>query len=105
MVPSIVRQSVIIKCKIKKSRFLGNYEFFYGVGLFFRLSGVSVPEHEDPVKLKEAVALAAPSYEAKNEEEAYLIKSLLEMATDPAKDEGMEEVFLMGLSEEHPWQL
>lgn len=103
MVTSIVRQSVIIKCKIKKSRFLGNYEFFYGAGLFFKLSGASVPEKRDPEVLKEAFSLAASSYEPKNEEEAYLIKCLKEMPLSPEKDAEMEEVFSMGLSEEHPW--
>ena len=105
MVTSIVRQSVIIKCKIKKSRFLGNYEFFYGAGLFFKLSGTSVPDHKEPEQLRETIALAAESFEPKNEEEGYLVKSLLEMSPDPERDAEMEEVFLMGLSEERPWQL
>ncbi len=105
MVPSIARQSVIIKCKIKKSRFLGNYEFYYGAGLFFKLSGVSVPETKEPEPLKEALSFAAASYEPKNEEENYLIKGLLEMPISPEKDEEMEELFSMGLREEHLWQV
>ena len=101
MIPSIVRQSIMIKCKIRKSKFLGNYEFFYAAGLFFKLSGADVPEHTDPKALKEAVTLAAESYEPKNEEEAYLIKCLLEMPVDEEKDAQIEELFSMGLSEEH----
>ena len=33
MVPSIARQSVILKCNMQKSVMLGNYEFFYAAGL------------------------------------------------------------------------
>ena len=32
MVPSIARQSVILKCNMQKSVMLGNYEFFYAAG-------------------------------------------------------------------------
>ena len=33
MVPSIARQSVIIKCNMQKSILTGNYEFYYAAGL------------------------------------------------------------------------
>ena len=31
MVSSIARQSIVIKCKLKESILLGNYEFYYAV--------------------------------------------------------------------------
>ena len=44
MVPSIARQSVIIKCNMQKSILTGNYEFYYAAGLIAKLSGVEIPE-------------------------------------------------------------
>lgn len=43
MVPSIARQSVIIKCNMQKSILTGNYEFYYAAGLIAKLSGVEIP--------------------------------------------------------------
>ena len=40
MVPSIARQSVIIKCNMQKSILTGNYEFYYAAGIIANLSGV-----------------------------------------------------------------
>ena len=38
MVPSIARQSVIIKCNQQTSVLLGNYEFYYLAGLIKSLT-------------------------------------------------------------------
>lgn len=102
---SIVRQSVVIKCKIKKSKFLGNYEFFYGAGLFSRLSGISLPGDLEPKELKERICESVKEYSPKNEEEAYLIKSLQEMSLNEEADDEMKALFRMGENEERPWQL
>ena len=48
MVPSIARQSVIIKCNMQKSILTGNYEFYYAAGLIAKLSGVEIPEDIKP---------------------------------------------------------
>ena len=40
MVPSIARQSVILKCNMQKSVMLGNYEFFYAAGLMRKLYNI-----------------------------------------------------------------
>ena len=37
MVPSIARQSVIIKCNMQASVLLGNYEFYYLAGLMKKI--------------------------------------------------------------------
>ena len=51
MVPSIARQSVIIKCNMQKSILTGNYEFYYAAGLIANLSGVEIPEDIKPEEL------------------------------------------------------
>ncbi|MEE1078758.1 MAG: DUF3837 family protein, partial [Agathobacter sp.] len=42
MVTSIARQSVILKCKIKKSVLVGNYEFYYLSGLLKNIYGLEI---------------------------------------------------------------
>lgn len=105
MVQSIVRQSVIIKCKIKKSPLLGNYEFFYAAGLFSKISGTTFPCDVAPDALKEAVTEALPLYEPKNEEERYLMKALNEYRPGPEKDEDMEALFAAGCEEKRIWEV
>ena len=51
MVPSIARQSVIIKCNMQQSILTGNYEFYYAAGLIANLSGVEIPEDIKPEEL------------------------------------------------------
>ena len=51
MVPSIARQSVIIKCNMQKSILTGNYEFYYAAGIIANLSGVEIPEDIKPEEL------------------------------------------------------
>ena len=51
MVPSIARQSVILKCLRKKSILLGNYEFYYAAGLMKKLYHLEISEEMDPDSL------------------------------------------------------
>ena len=51
MVPSIARQSVIIKCNQQTSVLLGNYEFYYLAGLMKNLFVLDLNEDMQPVEL------------------------------------------------------
>ena len=48
MVPSIARQSVILKCNMQKSVMLGNYEFFYAAGLMRKLYNIEIRTDMEP---------------------------------------------------------
>ena len=50
MVPSIARQSVILKCNMQKSVMLGNYEFFYAAGLMRKLYNIEIRTDMEPVQ-------------------------------------------------------
>ena len=58
MVTSIARQSIVIKCKLKKSILLGNYEFYYAAGLIGKLTGQTFDFDVSP---EEMSAAAKPS--------------------------------------------
>ena len=55
MVPSIARQSVMIKCNMQRSVITGNYELYYVAGLLVKLRGIDVAETMQPVELLEAL--------------------------------------------------
>ena len=48
MVPSIARQSVILKCNMQKSVMLRNYEFFYAAGLMRKLYNIEIQTDKQP---------------------------------------------------------
>ena len=104
MVTSIARQSIVIKCKLKESIMLGNYEFYYATGLISKLTGVEFDVELPPKQLYEAVKKAVTDYEPKNENEAYLVQLFMEFKPDETVDEQMKELFQWGLTEQRLWQ-
>ena len=50
MVPSIARQSVIIKCNMQASVLLGNYEFYYLAGLMKKIYDLDLHEDMQPLE-------------------------------------------------------
>ena len=104
MVASIARQSIIIKCKLKESIMLGNYEFYYATGLISKLTGVEFDVELPPKQLYEAVKKAVTDYEPKNKNEAYLLQLFTEFKPDETVDEQMKELFRWGLTEQKMWQ-
>ena len=72
MVPSIARQSVIIKCNMQKSILTGNYEFYYAAGLIAKLSGVEIPEDIKPEELLALLSEQIPMLTPADEKEKYL---------------------------------
>lgn len=105
MVTLTARQSVIIKCNMQASVMLGNYEFYYGAGLFCKLKGIEVQEDVRPDELKEILQQELSEDFGKNDQEKYLTKLLLAYVPLEEYDGQMKELLLWGLKEEKLWQV
>ena len=95
MVPSIARQSVIIKCNMQKSILTGNYEFYYAAGIIANLSGVEIPED---IKPEELLALIPA-----DEKEKYLFGMVADYRPEDVYDEQMRELLDWGRTEKYLW--
>ena len=105
MVPSIARQSVIIKCNMQKSVLLGNYEFYYLSGLMSNLFDLGLNEDMQPFEMLENIHGKMDSLEPKDEKEAYLITLVGNFKPQEEHDEQMKELFRWGATEENLWQM
>ncbi len=105
MVPSIARQSVIIKCNQQTSVLLGNYEFYYLGGLMKKLFALDLNENMQPLELLEGVQSKLDSLTPQNLQEEYLIKLARNFKPGENLDEQMQELFRWGATEERPWQM
>lgn len=105
MVPSIARQSVIIKCNQQTSVLLGNYEFYYLAGLMKKLFDLDLNEEMQPFDMLEQIQSKLPNLEPKDEHEAYLIKLATNFKPSEKLDEQMKELFRWGATEEKLWQV
>jgi|UniRef100_UPI003FEE0CC7 putative imidazole glycerol phosphate synthase subunit hisF len=103
MVTSIARQSVIIKCNMKKSVLTGNYEFYYAAGLVSKLSGISIDDEIHPAELLELLTKEIPGLTPSDEKEAYLFQMILNYRPSEEWDEQMKELLLWGKSEQYLW--
>ena len=105
MVPSIARQSVIIKCNQQTSVLLGNYEFYYLAGLFRKLYRLEINEEMQPVELLEHILEKLDSITPSNEQEAHLIKMVSIYRATENYDAQMKELFVWGATEEQLWEV
>ena len=105
MVPSIARQSVVIKCNMQKAYILGNYEFYYAAGLACNLFQLEVPEEVTPVELSEFLLKELEQVTPRDEKETFLVQRLKEYAPTEEYDEQMKELLLMGKKETCLWQV
>lgn len=105
MVPSIARQSVIIKCNQQTSVLLGNYELYYLAGLMKKLFEVEVNEDMPPVQILETIQSKLDSLNADNPQEEYLIKLARNFKPGENVDEQMKELFRWGATEDRLWQV
>lgn len=105
MVPSIARQSVIIKCNMGKSVLTGNYEFYYAAGLAAKFTGLVIDEEIRPQELFAFITEQSETYEAKDEREAYLFQMLRDYRPGEAYDAQMKELLLWGKNETNLWQM
>ncbi len=104
MVSSIARQSIVIKCKLKESILLGNYEFYYAAGLVGKLTGQQFDFAWTPEEMNDAVKKALSDYTPKDDREEYLVHIVLNFKPDDEKDDQMKELFEWGLNENAMWQ-
>lgn len=105
MVTSIARQSVIIKCNMKKSVITGNYEFYYAAGLLSKLTGVEISEDITPKELREELDQILPGLTLGGEKEQYLLGLLSDYHPAEEYDGQMRELLLWGKSEERLWMM
>lgn len=105
MVPSIARQSVIIKCNQQTSVLLGNYEFYYLAGLMKKLFALDLNEDMQPVEMLESIQSKLDGLNPANSQEEYLIKLARNFKPGEKVDEQMKELFRWGATEEQPWQV
>ena len=105
MVPSIARQSVIIKCNMQKSVLTGNYEYYYAAGLLKKLCSVDIPDEIEPVLLQELLEKSLESVQTKDEREAWLVGMLKDYWPEERYDDQMKELFLWGSEEKNLWQV
>ena len=99
MVPSIARQSVIIKCNMQKSILTGNYEFYYAAGLIANLSGVEIPEDIKPEELLALLSEKIPTLTPADEKEKYLFGMVADYRPEDVYDEQMRELLDWGRTE------
>ena len=105
MVPSIARQSVIIKCNQQTSVLLGNYEFYYLSGLMKRLYDLDLHDQMQPFDMLEAVQSKLDELKPANPQEEYLIKLVRNFKPSENLDDQMKELFRWGATEENLWQV
>lgn len=105
MVPSIARQSVMIKCNMQTSVLTGNYELYYVAGLISKLEGVEVTPDLKPLELLETLQEKTKDLHPEDEREAYLIKLVHDYKPDEAYDDQTRELFEMGKNEQNLWQV
>lgn len=104
MIPSIARQSVVIKCNLHASIMLGNYEFYYAAGLVHKLTGTDAGEIAPPQAMIGRVHKLLEEYEPKDEQEQHLKRMLADYEPEDTLDEQMRELFREGVNESRMWQ-
>lgn len=105
MVPSIARQSVIIKCNMQTSVLLGNYEFYYLAGLMNNLFQLDLTEDLEPQVMIEKIHASMDDLEPKDEKEAYLLTLVKNFKPLEEYNEETKELFRWGDTEEKLWQV
>lgn len=105
MVPSIARQSVIIKCTQQTSVLLGNYEFYYLAGLMKKIYNLDLNEGMQPQEMFDTIQQGLGSLQSEDKKEAYLLKLVSVFKPLENYDEQMKELFLWGATEEKMWQV
>lgn len=105
MVPSIARQSVILKCNLRKSVMVGNYEFYYALGLMKKLFQLEVTGDLLPEQMMEQVQKEKEHFQPKDEKEEFLIRMVTGYEYLEEYNEQMKYLFEWGSQEEFLWQI
>ena len=111
MVPSIARQSVILKCNMQRSILTGNYEFYYAAGLLAKLTDIEIPDEIRPLALAAVIKERAPggpdskTANVSAEKIEYLRQMLLDYMPKEEYDLQMKELLTWGMGEERLFQI
>jgi hypothetical protein len=81
---------------MKKSVMTGNYELYYGAGLIEKSHGLGLAPELRPQELEAQLKQKLPALTPKDEQEAYLIKLLLDYRAEETYDDQMPELFALG---------
>ena len=82
---------------------LGNYEFYYALGLFSKLAKQSFSLEKTPLELQKEVLPILEAYQTTDDREKYLIHLLLNYIPNEERNEQMVELYHMGNQEENMW--
>lgn len=104
MVQSIARQSVVIKCNLRASIMLGNYEFYYASGPVHKLTGNITDRIAEPAEMLEIVHNLTKNYKTEDERELHLIHMLKNYEPTDEFNEQMKALFEDGQKETYLWQ-
>lgn len=105
MVPSIARQSVILKCNMQKSVMLGNYEFYYAAGLMKKLYNIEIQTDMEAEQILDVILQVEKKLTPQNEQEKYLIQIIKNYEPSADHDAQMDELFAWGEQEPDIWQV
>lgn len=105
MITSIARQSIILKCLRQKSVLVSNYELYYTAGFAKKCFGIAVDADMEPKQLLEELQKHIDKVSPADEQEKYLVHLLGNYEPDDTHDEQTVELFHMGETEEHMWQV
>ncbi len=86
MVTLTARQSIILKCSMKASVLLGNYEFYYAAGLFCGINHMEVDEDILPGALYKWIAPKLKEFSGAGNADTFAAKKYGESVFDRRAD-------------------
>lgn len=105
MVPSISRQSVILKCLRRKSALIGNYELYYLAGLCKKLYNLNLEATMQPQELYDSLKEQTKGMEPEDEREKYMLQMIQSFEPLEEFEPEMQYLFQWGVEEPDLWQV
>ncbi len=106
MVTSIARQAVIIKSGTGNSILLGNYECGYALGLLSKQAGLAEDDSfSDMNQWHESVMSQLADFQSEDERLMEILRITKNYEPDPKMDDQVKELYHMGYTEMHIWEL
>lgn len=106
MVTSIARQAVIIKSGTGNSILLGNYECGYALGLLSKRAGLAEDDSfSDMNHWHESVMSQLADFQSEDERLMEILRITKNYEPDPEMDAQVKQLYHMGYTEMHIWEL
>ncbi len=99
MIPLLAKQSVQTKMDLRKSKILGNYEYYYGAGLLTGALGLQLQPTCAPLDIREAMQGVTEKADRSRERLHYLAVIMEGFYCSEERDDQMTELFEMGLKD------